>query len=78
MADLQLKMPENVPGRYYVDNSCVDCDQCRNTAPQFFVRQDDGSYTYVRQQPLTPEEVALAEEARDGCPTDSIGNNGAG
>jgi len=25
---------------------------------------------------LTPEEIALAEEARESCPTESIGNDG--
>ncbi|MEW6304288.1 MAG: ferredoxin [Verrucomicrobiota bacterium] len=27
------------------------------------------------RQPVSPEEIALAEEARN-CPTDSIGNDG--
>ncbi len=32
--------------------------------------------TYVYRQPVTAEETALAEEARQSCPTDSIGNDG--
>lgn len=35
MADKNLKHPENVPGRFYVDDSCIDCDMCRTTAPSF-------------------------------------------
>jgi ferredoxin len=30
----------------------------------------------VYHQPVTPEELALAEEAKQGCPTESIGNDG--
>lgn len=77
MANRNLKTPENVPGHYYVDDTCTDCDLCRNIAPQFFTRHDDGGYSYVFQQPQTPEEVAQAEEARLSCPTETIGNDGA-
>jgi ferredoxin len=30
----------------------------------------------VHQQPVTPDELALAEEAREACPSESIGNDG--
>ena len=76
MANLQDKTPENVPGRYYVDNTCIDCGLCPDLAPLIFKRQEDGGYTYVYRQPVPPEEIALAEEARDSCPTESIGNDG--
>jgi ferredoxin len=76
MAIPKDKTPENVPGPHYNDTSCIDCDQCRNHAPQFFRRQDDAAYTYVYRQPITPEEIELAEEALAICPTDSIGNDG--
>ena len=76
MADNKLINPENVPGKFYVDNTCIDCDQCRNTAPKSFKRQDDGHYSYVFKQPQTTEEIAEAEEALTSCPTDSIGNDG--
>jgi ferredoxin len=76
MANLQDKSPENAPGRYYVDNTCIDCDMCREIAPQIFKRHDDGAYSYVYRQPVTEEEVALAEEALVHCPTETIGNDG--
>lgn len=76
MATKQQKTPENVPGAFYVDDTCIDCDVCRHTAPEFFKRFDEGGYTVVVRQPQTPEEIALAEEALSGCPTDSIGNDG--
>jgi ferredoxin len=76
MADKQLKNPENVLGKYYVDNTCIDCDLCRNIAPRTFARHDDSGYSYVFKQPVTPEEIALAEEAKISCPTETIGNDG--
>jgi ferredoxin len=76
VADKNLRSPENVPGKFYVDSTCIDCDVCRNTAPQFFNRFDEGGYTVVYRQPQTAEEIALAKEALDGCPTDSIGEDG--
>lgn len=77
MADKNLKNPENVPGKYYVDSTCIDCDLCRNIAPAFFARHDEGGYSYVFKQPETPEEIAQAEEAKTSCPTETIGNDGA-
>lgn len=76
MADKILKTPENVPGKYYVDNTCIDCDLCRQLAPQSFARLDEAGYSYVYRQPTTPREVAQAEEARASCPTETIGNDG--
>jgi len=49
---------------------------CPEIAPMIFRRQDDGGYSYVHHQPVTPEEIALAEDARESCPTDSIGKDG--
>jgi ferredoxin len=76
MANPKDKAPENVPGPYYNDTSCIDCGLCPDLAPLIFKRQEDGGYTYVFRQPVTREEIALAEEARDSCPTESIGNDG--
>jgi ferredoxin len=76
MADKNLKNPENVAGRFYVDSTCIDCDLCRNIAPKFFKRQEGNGYSYVFRQPQTPEEIAEAEEARTSCPTETIGNDG--
>lgn len=76
MADRTDKNPLNVPGSYYNDLSCIDCDLCREIAPQFFTRDDDEGLSYVWKQPVTPEEIAAAEEARQGCPTETIGDDG--
>jgi len=76
MADKKLKNPENVPGKYYVDNSCIDCGLCPDTAPTVFKRFDEGGFSIAHRQPVSPEELALAEEAREACPSESIGNDG--
>jgi len=76
MANRNDKPSDNVPGAYYVDNTCIDCDLCRTAAPRIFKRQDEGGYSYAFYQPKTAEEIAEAEEGRLGCPTDSIGNDG--
>ena len=76
MADRNQKVPENVPGLFYVDDTCIDCDMCRSSAPQFFARSDEAGHSYVYHQPVTPEEIAQADEARRECPTDTIGNDG--
>jgi len=77
MADVANKYPENVPGKYYVDNQCIDCDLCRETAPDNFQRNEDGGYSYVFKQPESPEEEARCKEAKEGCPVEAIGDNGA-
>ena len=77
MADAANKYPENVPGKYFVDNQCIDCDLCRETAPGNFTRNEDGGYSYVTKQPGTTEEEARCKEAKEGCPVEAIGDNGA-
>src|SRR5476651_1788037 len=41
MATLTERVPANVAGAYYVDSTCIDCDQCRVTASEFFGRTED-------------------------------------
>jgi ferredoxin len=76
MADPSDKVAENVPGQYYVDSACIDCDVCRDTAPDNFTRADGGGYSYVFKQPATDEERALCEEALISCPVEAIGSDG--
>lgn len=76
MADLANKYDDNVAGKYYVDDQCIDCDLCRETAPANFTRNDDGGHSFVHKQPETPEEEALSKEAMEGCPVEAIGNDG--
>lgn len=77
MANPADKLPENVSGAYYVDSNCIDCDQCRETAPTIFARDPDSCHSFVQRQPSTPRDVALAEEALAACPSQAIGSDGA-
>lgn len=76
MADVANKYPENMAGKYFVDNQCIDCDLCRETAPDNFKRNEDGGYSFVYKQPESPEEEARCKEAKEGCPVEAIGDNG--
>lgn len=76
MADKTNRLAENAPGRYYVDDQCIDCDACRETAPDFFRRNDERGYSFVYRQPATDEERAQCDEAKEGCPVEAIGDDG--
>ena len=76
MADVANKYSENVEGKFYVDDQCIDCDLCRETAPDNFKRNEDGGYSFVYKQPESPEEEARCKEAKEGCPVEAIGDNG--
>ena len=70
------KVPENEPGRYYVDRLCIDCDVCRDIAHDNFTRETAKGYSYVFKQPVNAEEEALCREALEACPVEAIGNDG--
>ncbi|HBR56074.1 MAG TPA: ferredoxin [Blastocatellia bacterium] len=76
MAEKENRLPDNAPGRFYVDDQCIDCDVCRDTAPANFTRSDENGYSYVYKQPETEEELALCVEAFDTCPVEAIGDDG--
>jgi ferredoxin len=76
MADSNDRVTENAGGEYYVDTQCIDCDVCRDTAPDNFTRSDDNGYSFVYKQPLDEEERALCEEALAACPVEAIGSDG--
>ncbi len=77
MATKEDKYEDNAAGKYYCDTECIDCDLCRETAPDNFTRNDDGGYSFLYKQPENEEEEALCQEAMDGCPVEAIGNDGA-
>ncbi len=76
MAEYTEKNPLNSSGKYYNDLSCIDCGMCPDIAPTLFTRDNDEGLSYVFKQPETEEEMQLAEEALESCPTESIGRNG--
>ena len=76
MARIEHRLPQNVDGDFYVDDSCIDCDACRQIAPATF--RDHGDQSSVGRQPSTPEEVRRALMALVACPTGSIGTMSPG
>jgi len=71
MAREALRLPENAPGDFFVDSTCIDCDACRQIAPETF--RDHGGASSVRRQPAGDGEVRRAMMALVACPTGSIG-----
>jgi ferredoxin len=76
MADKEDKNSDNVKGAFYVDTQCIDCDLCRETAPENFSRNEDEGYSFVSKQPENDEERELCQEAIEGCPVEAIGDDG--
>jgi ferredoxin len=73
MAELAQRVAENVPGPFYVDRTCIDCDLCRETAPANFTRNDRDGYSYVFRQPRDDAEQVACENAMAECPVEAIG-----
>jgi glyoxylase-like metal-dependent hydrolase (beta-lactamase superfamily II)/ferredoxin len=72
VAQLAQKLPDNVPGDFFVDSTCIDCDACRIFAPSVF--SDDGDQSSVYHQPSNDAELLAAQKALISCPTASIGS----
>jgi glyoxylase-like metal-dependent hydrolase (beta-lactamase superfamily II)/ferredoxin len=74
MANLQKRVAENVPGDFFVDSTCIDCDTCRQLAPEVF--GEAASTAYVHHQPVNAVAGTNALRALVCCPTGSIGSQG--
>jgi len=74
VADHRKLVPECVPGEFFVDTTCIDCDTCRQLAPDTFA--ETGEYAFVHAQPADPEGTRRALRALVSCPTGSIGTRG--
>src|SRR6185369_12855790 len=71
MATREQAVPENVPGPFFVDTTCIDCDTCRQLATATF--GETAEFSFVRAQPRSAEERRAAVRALIACPTGSIG-----
>jgi glyoxylase-like metal-dependent hydrolase (beta-lactamase superfamily II)/ferredoxin len=71
MAALAHRLPTNVPGDFYVDRRCIDCNTCNWLAPASFDRR--GAQSRVFRQPASPAERRRAEMALLACPVAAIG-----
>lgn len=70
-----MRLPENAPGALFVDETCIDCDTCRQIAPATFARSRRG-LSFVERQPVSRAETERALMALVACPTASIGAPG--
>lgn len=71
MASEARRLPSNVEGDVFVDDSCIDCGACRWIAPDTFDRL--GDYARVFRQPTRAPDLEQALMALVSCPTGSIG-----
>ena len=76
MADKTQRVPENVPGKWYVDDTCTPCHVCLDEAPDLLKYTEDESKVYFLKQPTTPKEEQAADAAMAICPTGAIGDDG--
>jgi glyoxylase-like metal-dependent hydrolase (beta-lactamase superfamily II)/ferredoxin len=73
MARLDRRLDDNAAGQFFVDDSCIDCDACRQIAPATFVRSAARGQSIVGAQPEAGEGKRRALMALVACPTSSIG-----
>jgi glyoxylase-like metal-dependent hydrolase (beta-lactamase superfamily II)/ferredoxin len=71
MADPKQRLDTNVQGNFFVDATCINCDTCRQLAPDSF--QEVGEYSAVVIQPVGDEGLHRAYQALLACPVGSIG-----
>jgi glyoxylase-like metal-dependent hydrolase (beta-lactamase superfamily II)/ferredoxin len=74
MADRRRIHPQNAPGAWFVDETCIDCDACRQVAPGLFEDVRGGSA--VVRQPGDEVERRRASLALLACPVGAIGVTG--
>ena len=71
MADPKQRLDTNVQGNFFVDATCINCDTCRQLAPDSF--QEVGECSAVMIQPEGDEGLHRAYQALLACPVGSIG-----
>jgi len=73
MAQRRRAFPDNAPGSFFVDRSCIDCGTCQGLTPAVF--EDAGGRSRVHRQPADGAEALRAAMALVACPTASIGTD---
>ena len=71
MADAKKRLDGNVPGNFFVDATCINCDTCRQLAPRSF--EEVGEFSAVTTQPRDDRALHQAYQALLACPVGSIG-----
>lgn len=65
--------PDNAPGPFFVDRTCIDCGTCYQFAPETFA--DGGDHARIRTQPGEGPARLRASMALVACPVGSIGTD---
>jgi glyoxylase-like metal-dependent hydrolase (beta-lactamase superfamily II)/ferredoxin len=65
--------PDNVPGPFFVDRTCIDCGTCYQFAPDTF--KGSGDHARVHAQPGDTRTSLRASMALVACPVGSIGTD---
>ena len=81
MADPTIRLPESVPGPWYVDDTCTPCHVCLDEAGMttdfpLLKYNDDESKVLFFKQPALAGELAAAQSALEICPQNAIGSDG--
>lgn len=73
MARLDRRHPDGVRGDWFIDDRCIGCAASATIAPDLIDLSGDGQRFVFVRQPVTEQEVLLAQQAAEVCPTRSIG-----
>jgi len=71
MANRAQRLSTNAKGDFFVDSTCIDCDQCREIAPEVF--GDGEGHASVLRQPDSGAALHNALRALVTCPVGAIG-----
>jgi hypothetical protein len=64
MTDRTRRLTQNIEGDFFVDDSLIDYDTCRQMAPAHF--RDHGDQSSVYSQPETPAEITWRGRRQSG------------
>ena len=76
MTDLKSRLPDNTPGKFYVDANCIDCQLCQDLAPKNFTCNVEKEHHIVSRQPENAQELEAVLDAMECCPVRAIGDDG--
>ncbi len=59
MANYRQKLSGNIDGDYFVDDKCINCDNCSELAPEVFTEKDGFSVVFQQLVDADVEERTL-------------------
>lgn len=79
-SNMSLKVSGNVPGKFYVDHSCIGCDICKDHCGVLIKdmlqwNSKEEAY-FVARQPWDAESLAQMQEVVKICPSESVYDDG--